>query len=76
MRSDQQPVATHGNGFRLILRVLGGIALPVAASGCNHGDTNIANFSSLPAGVWRTFQIPIDPVDWDTYDVVVTAADC
>lgn len=39
-------------------------------------DTNIGNFSSLPAGVWRTFEISADPVDWDTYDVVVSQADC
>src|SRR5438874_13645833 len=33
----RQPVATHGNGFRLFWRVPGRSDSPPIATGCNHG---------------------------------------
>jgi hypothetical protein len=37
MRTRSQPVATHGDGFRLFWQLLRAGDLPLIAAGCNHG---------------------------------------
>jgi hypothetical protein len=37
MRSDQQPVATDGNGFGLFSPFAHAVDLPLVATGCNRG---------------------------------------
>jgi hypothetical protein len=39
-------------------------------------DTNLENFTSLPAGSWIPFTINGEDVSWDTYDVVLAQAEC
>ena len=37
MRCARQPIAIHGNGFRLFWPPAGSRDLPLIATGCNHG---------------------------------------
>ena len=58
MRSDRQPVATHGNGFRLFLRFLRRPDLRLVATGCTTGllarADNTAGTGPLRRRSWQT----------------------